>query len=382
MLEKVRVGVDAKRAFCNFRGLGNYSRLLIEGLLHWADDEVDLSLFTPRVSLSEYQAWPSGNARRVEPKGFRRLFPELWRGFGQVRDWQHLDLDLYHGLSHDLPWNVKGAQSKIRTLVTIHDLIFIRYPELYPVVDRLMYSRKVKHSCAVADSIIAISEQTKQDLLDFLKVPEEKITVLYQAVHPRYYKAEQIEKGVENKTPSVSSPYFLFVGAFEERKNILRLLKAFARCQKTTGHQLVLIGRGGLQTQIEELVRSLSIEKFVRILPSVSSQELPQYYQQATAVTYPSLFEGFGLPIVEAMMSETLVLTSSGSCFPEAGGPGAFYIDPLSEDDMSQKLIEIAQLNLADRARRIQLGIEHCQRFHWRSTTEKLVSHYRQLRAR
>lgn len=378
MPNKIRLGLDAKRAFCNYRGLGNYSRLLIEGLVQWSSDKVDLSLFTPKVSLSEYANWPPSGAHRVEPLGFQKVAPEVWRGLGQVWEWPTHQLDLYHGLSHDLPWNAKGSRSKTKTLVTIHDVIFVRHPELYPWWDRLVYLQKVKHSCEVADSIIAISEQSKKDLIEFLGIEESKIKVLYQAVHPRYYKTEQKQLAVK-KPRLVESPYFLFVGAFEERKNILRLLRAFAKSSKKTEHQLVLVGKGGLRTDIESLISTLGVQDKVKILSGLGSDDLIQLYEDATAVTYPSLFEGFGLPIVEAMMSETLVMTSVGSCFPEAGGPGAFYVDPQSEEEITETLVKIVGLSSEERQQRIEQGLRHCQQFHWRSTTEKLINHYSEV---
>ncbi len=381
MAEQIKVGMDAKRAFCNYRGLGNYSRLLIEGLARWAPNETQLYLMTPKISLPEYGTWLADSAHKIIPKGIAGVFPEIWRGYSQRFEWSNLGLDLYHGLSHDLPWGLDGQSQKTRTLVTIHDLIFMRHPELYPPWDRWTYLKKVKHSCRVADSIIAISEQTKIDLIELLQVPESKIKVLYQAIHPRYYKFEQYksEDLIAQNLQSPEQPYFLYVGAFEERKNILRLLKGFARTQKQTNQQLILIGKGGLESQIRELAQSLSIESQVKVLSNVSSEELPRYYQQATALTYPSLFEGFGLPIVEALMSETLVLTSQGSCFPESGGPSSFYVDPLSEDDIAHKLLDIVSLAPEERERRIKLGAEHCQKFHWKQTTAELLAHYQEI---
>lgn len=375
MSKQIKVGLDAKRAFCNYRGLGNYSRLLIEGLVTWAAEDIELHLMTPKISLPEYRGWLSPSVDTVMPEGLARCLPEFWRGYSQQNEWSRRGLNLYHGLSHDLPWGVMPGRNETRTIVTIHDLIFIRHPELYPPWDRWMYLKKVKHSCEVADSIIAISEQTKNDLQELLNVPAEKISVLYQAIHPRYYKAELPAPTVNR----IVNPYFLYVGAFEERKNILRLIHAFARTQKETQHDLVLIGKGGLVSQIRELVKSLSLESQVKILQDVSSQDLPSYYQSATALTYPSLFEGFGLPIVEGLMSETLVLTSMGSCFPESGGPSAFYVDPLNENDLAQNLVEIASLSAEERARRIRTGVEHCRKFHWQSTTAHLLNHYRNV---
>jgi glycosyltransferase involved in cell wall biosynthesis len=338
---------------------------------------LDLLLFTPRISIPEFTDWPSNNFPRVMPTGGFRIFPELWRGYGQTLKWEDLKLDLYHGLSHDLPWNWKGNSSATKTIVTIHDLIYVRHPELYPPWDRWTYLQKVRHSCKVADVVIAISEQTRQDLIELVGVPENKITVLYQAVHPRYYRQELLPLPPDlSVTPKKRGPYFLFVGAFEDRKNIMRLIRSFARVQKATDHNLILIGRGALTEKVRNLVEALSMQEFIQVITDVSSESLPCYYQSATALVYPSLFEGFGLPIVEGLMSETLVLTSQGGCFPEAGGAGSFYIDPLSEEAIACGLLEIAGLGPKERILRIHQGLEHVRQFHWRETSAKLYSLY------
>jgi len=386
--EKLCIGLDAKRAFCNYRGLGSYSRLLIESLNYWHQDDLSLILFTPKITLKGLEKWPSIQSKedsitRKLPQGIYKLFPEVWRGYGQVDEWTSLGLNIYHGLSNEIPFttnkNKLKNENRVKTIVTIHDLIFIRKPELYPWWDRWNYIRKVKYSCDKADSIIALSEQTKEDLIEFLNVSESKIKTIYQAVHPRFYKNE-LQRTALRDISNIQRPYLLFVGAFEERKNILRLIKSYYSIkEKLHDHELVLIGRGGLLSEIEKLVKDLSLTIDVKILTNVSSEELPRYYQQATALLYPSLFEGFGLPIVEALMSETIVMTSLGSCFPESAGKGAYFIDPYSEEQISQTMIEIVELNPQERLKRISKGLEHCKKFHWKQTSEELVSHYKTL---
>lgn len=387
MGSKVRLGLDAKRAFCNYRGLGNYSRLLIESLARWASSDLELVLLTPEISLREFSDWMTPQCQRVMPKGIKRIAPELWRGWAQVKEWRGLDLSIYHGLSHDLPMATLSTAPEVKTIVTIHDLIFLRYPELYPPWDRWTYLRKVKHSCTVADSVIAISQQTKQDLIDLLHVPEEKITILYQAIHPRYYKREQPQGGLVTKDSSVESakgsvpknPYFLFVGAFEERKNVKRLISAFVAIANEIEEDLVLIGKGPQDVELRDMVRAYSLQDRVHFYNNLQSEELPEFYQGATALVYPSIFEGFGLPLVEALMSETLVITSQGSCFPEAAGPGAFYVDPLRTDEIAAATSKVAGLDKAERKRRIDLGLQHSQQFHWKFTAGQLANHYQLL---
>lgn len=398
---KIQVGFDAKRAYCNHRGLGTYSRLLIESLACWASKELELYLFTPKVKLPKMDHWPfefypNSSIHKIMPRGRIAFLSEIWRGFLQTKEWQKNNLQLYHGLSHELPWSYnESSKSNIKTIVTIHDLIFIRQPELYPWWDRQVYIRKVRHACEVAHSIIAISEEAKKDLIQILNIPDSKIKVIYQAVHPRYYREEKISEELQSianqhiKKPDMNpfkqalqqamqKPYIFFVGAFEERKNILRLIKAFSLVSNSFPDlQLVIVGKGRLLNEIENLINKLSLSQRVTVFTDVSSEDLPPLYRGAQVVAYPSLLEGFGLPIVEAMMSKTLVVTSIGSCFPEAGGSAAFYANPLNEEDIAAKLTEALDLSVQDRAKRIELGLEHVKKFHWKNTSMELLNHYR-----
>jgi glycosyltransferase involved in cell wall biosynthesis len=245
----------------------------------------------------------------------------------------------------------------------------------------------VKHACTIADSVIAISEQTKQDLIEFLKIPEDKITILYQAIHPRYYKREpKTSEGLELRsipqqetlTPSQKS-YFLFVGAFEERKNVRRLLTAYRVLAKEINEDLYLVGKGPQEKELREMSRSFGIEKRVHFFSSLKSEDLPALYQGASALVYPSIFEGFGLPLVEALMSETQVITSRGSCFPEAAGPSAFYVDPLRTDEIAGAMKMVSYMPPNERQRRIEIGYQHGQQFHWKRTANEMLKHYQML---
>ena len=142
---------------------------------------------------------------------FSKLFPSLWRS-NYSKLFEQYDLDLFHGLSHELP---RRKHSKTKYIVTIHDLIFIRYPEYFPAVDRKVYMTKVKYACKAADIIVAICEQTKNDLIDILNVPEEKVRVAYQSCNPVFFETmerQKIQQILEKY--KIDEEYFLFVGAF------------------------------------------------------------------------------------------------------------------------------------------------------------------------
>ena len=174
------IGFDAKRAFNNVRGLGNYSRDTIRILSTYYPDN-QYFLFTSKVNPDIHFPLPE-NAQVRMPHGLQKCSPALWRTFSLANEAQKCHLDLFHGLSHELPVDIR--KKNIPTVVTIHDLIFLKFPHLYPAFDRMMYRRKYLRSCAEADKIIAVSEQTKRDLVELANVPEEKVEVVYQGCSP------------------------------------------------------------------------------------------------------------------------------------------------------------------------------------------------------
>ena len=172
----MKIGFDAKRAFFNPTGLGNYSRTLISSLSNRFPDH-EYFLYSPKVSHNGLFSADTNNLQLRIPAGLiAKLAPALWRSYGMNRTLKQDKLDLYHGLSHELPAGIK--KTKIPSVVTIHDLIYLRYPKYYPAMDRWVYDKKFRHSCRVADRIIAVSEQTRRDLIEFFNVIPEKITVI------------------------------------------------------------------------------------------------------------------------------------------------------------------------------------------------------------
>ena len=171
----MRIGFDAKRAFCNFRGLGNYSRSLISSLVEYFPEGNDFYLYTPKVHPEfNYFLVHESNVSRFYPSGFpfQQLHP-LWRSFKMADVIRSHKVDLFHGLSHEIPKGLTGG--RVRSVVTIHDLMYIHFPHFFPWIDRMVYDRKIRYACENSDSIIAICEQTKGDLVNYYRVNEEKI---------------------------------------------------------------------------------------------------------------------------------------------------------------------------------------------------------------
>jgi len=376
----MKIGYDAKRIFHNFRGLGNYSRTLFEGLNKFYPDN-SYYLYTPpfkdKRSLEWIKKYPHAFLK-TPTSTFAKTFSSAWRSLFMSDILAKDDLDVYHGLSHELPRNI--SKLKCKKIVTIHDLIFLRYPELFPWIDRVVYLKKFKHSCENADIIFAICQQTKNDIIEMLHIPEQKIEVVYQSCHYYFYnKLEpQINENVLNKY-NVKKPFFLSVGAIEPRKNTIEIVNAFYQIQNDVVEDLVIIGKGkSYQDKLEARIQELKLNTRVKILSTVEFKELASFYQEATCFIYPSLFEGFGLPVVESFFSETPVILSHGSSFPEAAGEAGYFINPHKPEEIAEGMLKFStDKNFA--IEKIRLGRKHVEKFHWRNTSENVMSQYKKI---
>ena len=345
----MNIGFDAKRAFHNGTGLGHYSRTLIRSLAEYFPEH-EYYLFNPKASNSFDLSGP--RLHEVQPSGFfQKLFTSAWRSSWVKQDLKRLKIDLYHGLSHEIPVGIQDTG--IKSVVTIHDLIHERHPEQYNAIDVKIYNKKFRYACAHADQVIAISEQTKRDIMAFYGTPEEKISVCYQSCNPAFGQTiSEQEKERVKKQYGLPAQYFLYVGSLIERKNLLNICKALFLLRSELDIPLVVIGDGGqYKQQVKDFVNQNGLEKKVIFLSEQevarSSAEFrsaaifPAIYQSAIAMIYPSFFEGFGIPVLEALWSRLPVITSNVSCLPEAGGPGAHYVNPANADEIAAGMMKI-----------------------------------------
>lgn len=323
-MEKMVIGYDAKRAFCNRTGLGNYSRGVVHGM--WSS-----VLYTPKITL-QWDGVPEGATVR-RPQGLWRLMPSLWRTLAPAQHVQADGVQIYHGLSHELPL---GLPKKVRKVVTMHDLIVRRYPKYFSVFDRIVHRLKQRHACRVADIVVAISEQTKRDLIDMMGVPEEKIKVVYQSCEPQFWESVRDERSVNSVREKYGLPerYFICVGTVEQRKNQFCAISAVRRMPEDVA--LVIIGRP--RGRYGRFAEAASDGRRVRLLQGVPFADFPALYAGAVASIYMSRFEGFGIPVLESLCCDTPVVTSNVSSMPEAGGDAALYADPDDVDTVAAHL--------------------------------------------
>jgi glycosyltransferase involved in cell wall biosynthesis len=332
----MKIGFDAKRYFNNKTGLGNYSRTLVSNLCTYFPNE-EYYLYTPGIDLEDVRSNVDSKENiTVRTAGTKNH--SIWRSFEIKKDIRDDQLDIYHGLSHELPRN--NEKLKCKKVVTIHDLIFKTNPEFFPYLDRGFYHIKCKHSLHTADKIIAISENTKSDIIKYYNVDPLKIEVIYQTCDNRYYSNNQVKNNPLPK--SFPNEYNLSVGSLEPRKNILSVIKAYVQIKKENRIPLFLIGDSKRHKKhLQEHINSNNLQKDIHILSNIPSSILPAIYQNAGMLIYPSFYEGFGLPVVEALLSSTPVITSSNSSLMEAGGPNTCYIDPSSTESISNAIQKI-----------------------------------------
>lgn len=367
----MKIAFDAKRVYQNETGLGNYSRTLVSSLAAFYPEH-DYYLCAPKVT-DRFSILPSSNIENIVPNDFlSKKLKSVWRSNWVKKDLRKKSIDIYHGLSNEIPFGIQ--KTKMRSVVTIHDLIFERYPKQYNWVDVQIYRRKFKYACKNADHIIAISNQTKQDIINFYGIPEQKITVCYQSCSPAFGatipESEKIRIKEFYKLPD---HFFLYVGSIIERKNLLNICKALTLLKGQLDIPLVVIGNGGSykdavkdyiqKNEIGERVIFLSEKEPARSgLGFRSSADFPAIYQLSSGLIYPSVFEGFGIPVIEALWSKIPVITSNISCLPEAGGDAAYYINPYSPEEMAMAMTKLAtDSNLV--AEMKEKGWNHVQNF-------------------
>jgi len=326
----MKIAFDAKRALLNHSGLGNYSRNLVMSFLQYFPAS-QYHLFSPKANThfkKELEEKAQKNLMYHFPQNtIQKIFSAWWRRRLITPQLTKNKINLYHGLSHELPIGID--KTDIKTIVTIHDLIFERYPSYYPWIDRFFYAQKIKHACKIANQIVAISEQTKADLIQFYQIPADKIKVIYQSCDSVYY---------QKKAPStllsrfqLPAQFILCVGTFSQRKNHITLLKAVLLLKERQQIKIVFVGKGGdCYERIQSFIAENKLQEQVIFIDKCDVNELREIYLAATLLVYPSEFEGFGIPIIEAFASNTPVITTDKPIFKEAGGEAAIYVDTMN----------------------------------------------------
>ncbi len=372
----MHIGFDGKRFFRNVTGLGNYARSTVLGLAeHFPEHRY--TLYAPATD-GPFCTMPLPSAVQVqEACPAWRAVPALWRSLAIPSAAARDRIDIYHGLSHELP--LAGFPARTRTVVTMHDLLFMTHPQLYPWVDRRLYAWKYRRSCRKADLVVAISRRTAEDVQEVFRVPAERIRVAYQSCNPVFSEpVGELKLKRLRSRHALPGDFILFVGSLIERKGVRTLVEAVGMLPREDRPGLVIVGTGPLENELRQQVRSAGLENRTRFLGQVPGGDLPGLYRLARVFAYPSVGEGFGIPILESLTSGTPVVTSTGSCFAEAGGNAALYAAPGDAQELSAALGRA----LADEGLRnemISAGLAHARLFEIASTSGRLMEIYAEL---
>jgi len=350
-------------------GLNTYSYQL----LHHLPERSTQFEFLAYVSDINYQARPGMTLRRPYYSTQRppaRIFWEQSRlPLAARRD----RLSLLHGLAYATP-----LFSRVPTVVTVHDLSFLLYPQSFRPGNRLYLSRITAQSCRRASRVIAVSKATARDIVQLLDVPESKIDIVYNGVDSIYQPLPSAEVEEYRRQAGWPDHFMLMVGTIEPRKNHIILLDAYARYRQSVQNPIPLLiggGKGWYFEQVFERVKVLGLEQHVHFLGFVAIETLPWLYNAADLFVYPSRYEGFGLPVAEAMACGTPAITSTSSSLPEVAGDAALMVDPDDSEALAQVMADV----MNDQQRRDAMrnaGLAHATHFRWTATADATAKIY------
>jgi len=365
----MRIGIDARMAFYSKAGIGRYVINLVRALrkLNPQEEFVILQSRKDRTPLASSPfrtsyLWTPSHHRLEQFTLPLELLPHR--------------LSLLHSPDFIPPFRFRGL-----SVITVHDLAFLIYPQIL-TQDSIRYYGQIEEAVERADHIIAVSEWTKKDLMELLGVPEAKITVVYEAAEELYRPIDPREaSGMVRELFGIEGRFILFVSTIEPRKNVPTLLKAFKivreRCREDV--KLVLVGgRGWLSEKVFEMVDELNLRKDVLFLGFVPAEKLLYLYNSASLLAHPAIYEGFGLPILEAMACGLPVVASNVASIPEVTGSAAILVEPDDEEAWAAAIRRILkEPEFAQELR--EKGLKRASLFSWEKTASKTLEVYRRV---
>ncbi len=366
------IAIDYTAAYEQGAGIGRLVRQLVNALLQQEND-------------TQYKLWVSGfkpvkplpplkNAQwyttRLEPVTLARIWHRLHVPL-PIETWLG-NISLYHATDFVLP----PTLPKTKTVLTVHDLSFVRVPEAASPDLKRYLDRVVPHSIQKATHIIADSEATKQDICEVYSTPPHKITVLLSGIEERFFEKSTSPHPLTALGLS-NVPYFLCIGTVQPRKNYSRVIRALAMIHKEgfDAHVIIVGGKGWLEDEMYTTLDETKMRPYVHLVGFIEDEKIPSFYQHATGVVFPSLYEGFGFPILEGMASGVPVITANVSSMPEVAGDATLLVDPYLVDEIAysmQRLLTETEL----RQTLIEKGLERSKLFSWDTAAKKLKNIY------
>ncbi len=375
----MRIALDYTAGIRQGAGIGQYVRSLVHAMLE-QDTTDQYTLLTSGRATEEH---PFPAAENVQGRSI--LIPDRYLNILWYR--LHVPLnanyftgavDIYHGLDFVLP----PLSNKIRKVVTVYDLAFLEHPETAVPSLAAYLNKVVPEAVKRADIVAAISQTTKEALIKHYNAPAEKITVIPCGAGPQYRRVtDQALLDETRNRFGLTQPFILSVGTLEPRKNHLGLIRAFAEVLQAYHSPVVLAiagGKGWMYEETQRVVAELKLENRVRFLGRVSESELIALYSMADIFAFPSFFEGFGIPPLEAMACGAPVITSNTSSLPEAAGDAALLVNPYDISAIAQALTRLLEDETL-RAELRQKGYKQVQRYTWTGAAAKMLAVYQQL---
>jgi glycosyltransferase involved in cell wall biosynthesis len=362
----MRIGVDLSVIQSTKSGVDWYTHHVIKGMMGLLAPDEEMVLFSNRETGFEKEAAAYPRAS-VVMSSFR--YQEPWRQFVLPLLLRKHQIDVCFFTNF-----VLSVAAHCPMVLTIHDLSFKLFPRTHSLRNVIWARSLVPISTRRARRIIAVSNNTKLDLLRVMNVKEEKIDVVFEAASGDYSPEPQPDDGEALSMYGISQPYILYVGTLEPRKNLTMLIRAFDKAAKALPDlHLVLAGRRGWMAQsIFDEFEKRNLLGRVHITGYVQDEHLPALYRQAAAFVYPSLYEGFGLPPLEAMSSGTPVIVSHSSSLPEVVGDAGLYVNPLDTEELAEAIEAVAGDSQLSQSLR-EKGLQRAPQFSWKKTAEETL---------
>ena len=377
----MKIGIDISRTVEESTGVGYYAKNLVHALA--AIDPGDEYLLYGIFCDCYPKNWKKADVPKARNFSLhQRWYPSRyvmrqWMNFAKKRNQLLGGVDVLHSTAFTMP-----LVSRVKVIVTIHDLSFFHYPQHHTDANYRFVNRNVHLAARRADLIIADSVSTKRDIQRFLHVPDKKIEVVYLASGESFSarrSSEDIER-VKNKY-KIRKPYFLAVGSIEPRKNLARALVAFKALIEMgrVDYQCIIVGGQGWKNEaFYALLRKLDIDEHLVFTGYVPEEDLPLLYQGAGVFLYPSVYEGFGLPVLEAMSSGVPVITSKTSSLPEVAGDAALLVNPLDIFELYEAMEALATKPQLRKELALK-GLEQSKKFSWEKTAQKTLEIYKRV---
>ncbi len=370
----MNIGIDAKPLSKNKTGIGVYTEEIVRRI-NEQDRENTYFLYTSRDFSIDCELGDNFILRQKETKN---KIASLLYFLTMHNRLKQDNIDIYWGTQYFLPRRTKYTK-KVKYILTIYDLAIAKLKTVGALKTTIMHKLFLKSSIKDADKILSISEATKKDIIDIYGINKEKIDVIYLGTTTAKEQIinEAEEKEIKEKFKIENVPYLFFLSTIEPRKNIETLIKAFNYIKEKENTNLKLILAGGLGWKYGNIINLYEASKYKEdiIMPGyISKKEKKYLYEHAKSFVYPSLYEGFGLPVLEAMANKALVITTNISSLPEVGGDAAFYYDNILDyQELGEKILEVINLSEEQKQEKIEQGLNQVKKFTWDKCAQETI---------